>query len=359
MRATLVTTLAAALAAAALAVPAASAAPAAAPALDGPCTPRDIGGTATSASGVTLMCVGRGGKLVWTRSGSGQGTVGQGQQGSQGQQGGSGQLAAGQPCRAADAGHLAQFADGSTLKCTKSNARYVWTRASAPKQGSGASDASSGNPNIKPVLTRLPVEIVAWDGSSAAAGSVQFTQAAKDNELHDDSGHGAIWPSGKTFATHPPEPSLTFRYLDPEATVVSSLEGTVVFVRQQPETCDTEINIVPKGAGTGSNVWVVTYDHVRQPLVKTGQAVVAGTPLGKPGPEKGGCGAPYRLELQVNRPASSLAVCPLSVFSPAAATAARAALTRLMTDWNTFIGSVQQSPADIASGGCLAAETKA
>ena len=362
MRAALAPALAAALATAALAVPAALSAPAAAPAPGGPCPPQDLGRTATTASGVTLACVRQGAKLVWAKAGGSQGTK------NGGEQGGSSEPAAGQPCRAADLGHIAQRRDGSVVKCARSGARYVWAKTAAPKAGGGSGSGSgggsggsalSGNPAVKPVLTRLPVDIVPWDGSATVAGSVLFTQEAKASEQHDDSGHGAIWPAGKTFATHPPEPSLTFRYLDPEATVVSALEGTVVFVRQQPETCDAEINIAPKGAGNGQNVWVVSFDHVRHPLVKVGQAVVAGTPLGKPGPEKGGCSAPYRLELQVNKPASSTAVCPLSLFSPAAATAARAALTRLMTDWNAFIGSEQQSPADIASGGCLAAETQA
>lgn len=330
----------------ALGAAAAGATPSAAPAAGGPCTQHDLGATITTAGGAAITCVGRGSTLVWTAA-----------QGGSGNQGGAGEPAPGQPCRAADLGHQARRSNGSVVVCAKSGTRFLWTASKAASGSSGS--AAKGNPNVKPVLTRLPVDLAPWDGSAARAGSVVFTQESKDNELHDDSGHGAIWPSGKTFTSHPPEPSLTFRYLDPNATIVSALEGTVLFVRQQPESCDVEINIAPKGAGSGDGIWVVTYDHVRQPQVKIGQAVTPGMALGKPGPEKSGCTGPYRLELQVNKPTGGLAVCPLSVFSPAAATAAKSALTRLMTDWNTFIGAEMHGAADLAGAGCLAAETKA
>ena len=306
------------------------------------------------------MCVGRGATQIWVNA------TGANQQ-SGNQQGGSANGAApGLPCRASDVGHLTQLPSGA-LNCMRGGKGYVWSMANGQsgnggqssngQGGAGSAGTTKGDSSVKPVLTRLPVNIAPWHSGATSAGSVMFTQQSKDNELGDPVGHGALWPSGKTFTTHPPEPSLTFRYLDPNATVVSSLAGTVSVVQSQPESCDAEIRIVPKGTGVGDGTWIVIYDHVRQPLVKVGQVLVPGTALGKPGPEKNGCGGPYRVELQVNKPTGNVAVCPLSVFSPAAGSAAKAALTRLMTDWNAFIGTPMETPADIAGGGCDAAET--
>lgn len=275
--------------------------------------------------------------------------------------------APGDRCLKRDVGPVVKLKKGGSVTCRKVGAGYRWVgvkgRAAGTtgggQGGSGQQDGrQQGDPNVKPVLTRLPVALATWGGSEGAAGSVLFTA---DSKLEDANARdpGVIYPSGKPFSDHPPEPSLTFRHLDPQATVVSPLDGTVIFIRAQAETCDSEVFIAPKGAGTGGGTWQIGLDHVRDVLVKQGQTVRAGTPLGKPGPEKNGCQGPYRVELQINKPSSPVAVCQLSLFPAAAATAAKTALSRLMADWNAFVGREVHSAAEIAGAGCLAAETRA
>jgi biotin carboxyl carrier protein len=265
--------------------------------------------------------------------------------------------APGSRCLKRDVGPVVPVKNRGSVTCRKVGSIYKWVgiKGGAGQQQGGQ---QQGDPNVKPVLTRLPVTLAAWSGSEGAAGSVLFTA---DSKLEDQNARdpGVIYPSGRPFSDHPAEPSLTFRYLDPQATVVSPLDGTVIFVRAQPETCDSEVFIAPKGAGSGTGTWQVGLDHVRDVLVKQGQTVRAGTPLGKPGPDKNGCQGPYRVELQINKPSSPVAVCPLSLFPAAAASAAKSALARLMTDWNAFAGREVHNATEIAGAGCLAAETRA
>lgn len=199
----------------------------------------------------------------------------------------------------------------------------------------------------RPVIDRLPVDLsTAFDFEG-----VRFLDKRVINQ-------GPVVASGKEVADHPgAEPSLLLQLLRRDVMVVSGLRGEILTVREQTDTCDFEVIIIPEGSDHDDPAWVVGYDHLKDVTVEVGDTIEPGDVLGTPGSLNFGCDGPGRVELQINQIATDLAHCPLSFFSEGNRTAAEGGIVSTMQAWNTLTEREIYDAADLEGAGCLTETT--
>ncbi len=216
------------------------------------------------------------------------------------------------------------------------------TPSSATPDAGGGSPTAMPSEGAPPQIARLPID----------------PATAFDLNPHVDSrlrAQGPVIAAGDIPEGHGgrAESSLLLQFLHRDAEVRSGISGTVVTVRDQPETCDTEIIIIPEGNDLARPSWVVGYDHIKNVTLARGDKVAVGDRLGTPGSLFYGCDGPGRVELQINNQASGLAHCPLAFMPAATRSESQAAIRTLMMDWNSAVAMSIYDEADLAGAGCL------
>jgi hypothetical protein len=195
-------------------------------------------------------------------------------------------------------------------------------------------------PGPPPRLQNLAVAFAPWDPVTDLAGDFVFVAA--EEKVFLEFGVVVDSPDG-------PKPLPTFEYrVNPDAVVVSPIDGTVEAIAFKSETNDYEIRLL----ASPLSPFLVVVDHVTDPLVAEGDAVAAGQALGVPGTFSASLG---RTELQIVNFVERRSYCPLLLADPALAAALHADVSGLMDDWESFQGDAAlYDQAAMLLPGCLA-----
>ena len=282
-------------------------------------TPPTVGGKCAKAGqgiqSLHLICVKKGGKLVWAPF-TGGGTSGNGGQNGKGGQSGSG-------------GNNSGNSGGSN------------------GYGSSSADAS-------PMLETFQLRVGTYDPATGKAGDLLVSKSGLQPQVGTNSvflefGHPVSGQQTKGL------PHFTF-YAPLGTQVVSPLSGVVIQVQAKPSGLDDSITVVPNMASN----WGVNLDHITGRTVQQGQSVSAGQVIGTVGIPEGGAAGWGANELTLfhftgspRDDAHKTFVCPWEGWDPAKLSAAQATITRLMSDWETWYGdSTVYDQAHQVSPGC-------
>jgi murein DD-endopeptidase MepM/ murein hydrolase activator NlpD len=134
-------------------------------------------------------------------------------------------------------------------------------------------------------------------------------------------------------------PNLEFGGMTAAINVVAAIDGVVGFVRQQSDSNDYEVFLMPKE----NSIWTIGYDHLTDVTVKQGDTVTVGQVLGKAARENNGM---YRYELQINKDVAGVTTfhCPMDLLRDDVKATQNAAIEQFIREWNTFYGSDVYSP---------------
>lgn len=169
-----------------------------------------------------------------------------------------------------------------------------------------------------------------YDKSAGASGDIAVTQDA----LRDLSrGLKGFYVFGEPLEGGRLNPNFEFASVKDGAKVVAAIDGVVTFIKEQPETGDTEVFLQPKE----NSMWTVGYDHLTNVTVKKGDTVKAGDPLGEAAKQNNGV---RRFELQINRDVNGTTthVCPSTLLDESVKVSLLADLTAMQAAWETFSG---------------------
>lgn len=104
-------------------------------------------------------------------------------------------------------------------------------------------------------------------------------------------------------------PNFEFASMKEDAKIISAIDGEVGFIRQQQDSSDYEVFLMP----TEDSEWVIGYDHVTNLKVAKGDKVKVGDEIGTPAKQNNGL---YRFEFQVNKKqngSDDIHMCPASL----------------------------------------------
>jgi len=119
--------------------------------------------------------------------------------------------------------------------------------------------------------------------------------------------------------------------VDSKTVVRAPAAGYITGVHDQ-EGRDYEIWIQPQPENA---IWMLVIDHISNPLVKVGQAVQAGDPLGNPGPWDANLG---RVEIMLVNQQEKAYYAPFAQFDPALSEPYQNQVWQLMREWEHFKG---------------------
>jgi murein DD-endopeptidase MepM/ murein hydrolase activator NlpD len=200
-----------------------------------------------------------------------------------------------------------------------------------------------GEECVVPVLRRHPLDLAPYDPATGRAGDVVFQQPVQFDRIFTQ--FGFVIPASSS-ATGSDKPNPQPAYLAPMGTLVHSLvDGVVDQVASLWSTAtlgDVSVMVKPDGLPDGCYV-VIETEHVTNPRVAAGDRVTAGEVIAEVSPlnsqSSGGLGV---VELGILTGAGNghpLHVCPYKYFAPDVAATQLAALQRLMSDWEAYMGN--------------------
>jgi murein DD-endopeptidase MepM/ murein hydrolase activator NlpD len=130
-------------------------------------------------------------------------------------------------------------------------------------------------------------------------------------------------------------PNFEYSSVDKNADILSAIDGVVVDVKEQSDTKDSEVFIVPND----KSPWVIGYDHLTQVSLKRGDIVKAGQPIGKAAVQNNGL---HRFEFQINKKnsdGSELHYCPTSLLAASVKSTVENEIKAMMTAWEAIGGA--------------------
>lgn len=147
-------------------------------------------------------------------------------------------------------------------------------------------------------------------------------------------------------------PNFEFASLKEGTTLISAIDGVVGFVREQKESKDFEVFLMPQEPSR----WLIGYDHVTDLKVKKGDKVKVGQELGKPARENSGN---LRYEFQINKDNDSddgTHICPSSLLASSVRQKVLNDLANMQNSWESITGLELYNLADQNPVGCLKSE---
>lgn len=160
---------------------------------------------------------------------------------------------------------------------------------------------------------------------------------------------------GRIYLERFKEQALTFMMLKPGTKVYSPVNGKILDVRLQPESCDSEIYIV----FDESNWLTLSFDHVtavkdlrKGSNVKSGD-LIATVP-------KWDCKSAWGgVEFMYVQPEVNTALCPLQYIEPSASATFKSQIMDVMRKWNSEVGDISSAytSADLERGPCEVLKT--
>ena len=144
-------------------------------------------------------------------------------------------------------------------------------------------------------------------------------------------------------------PNFEFASLKPGTKLVAAINGTVVFIKEQPEAGDSEVFLQT----FDGSAWMIGYDHLSNVNVKKGDTVKAGDVLGEPTVQGNGL---LRFELQINKKqtgGSDLSYCPSDLLDSSVKDKLLQDLTAMMQKWEAQSGLELYDVTTQNPAGCL------
>lgn len=181
---------------------------------------------------------------------------------------------------------------------------------------------------------------------------IEFNQYRLDPEQGQVA---SVYLFGQPLPQHSPDeplrinPNLEFGGLTEPIDIISATDGVVGFIRQQSDSADYEVFIMP----STDSAWTIGYDHLTDIQVEQNQIVTAGTVLGKAAVTNQG---DYRYELQINQDANGTTTmyCPTDLLDPSVKTDWQVALDAFISNWNTDYEAIYGELAyPEQTGGCV------
>lgn len=128
-------------------------------------------------------------------------------------------------------------------------------------------------------------------------------------------------------------PNFEFASVTQGTPIISAIDGVVTFIKEQPETGDSEVMVQPKEG----SAWTIGYDHLTNLNVTKGQAVKVGQTLGQPSVQNNGL---YRFEFQVNKGDgdNTMHYCPSTLLAANVKQQTLDGLSTMQTKWETTTG---------------------
>ncbi len=197
------------------------------------------------------------------------------------------------------------------------------TNNSTGNTGTGNGPTDPGTP---PLIKNLHISVADYNPSTGMAGDVEFSNYywfsndtrkvfMEFNGLLIDDGTG---PAGGRL------PHFTF-VVPPATNVYAMADGIVTAVELNPGVSDYEIRIAPDSTSN----YLIVYDHVVATTVLVGQTVSAGEKIAETTLMK------VEADVTLNH---STGLCPVDFFDPAGAVALEAKISKLMSDWEAYMG---------------------
>lgn len=183
----------------------------------------------------------------------------------------------------------------------------------------------------------------------ASLDSIDVTPAATRDFLA--SGHKGFYVFGDVLPGTPvrQNPNYEFASVKEGTQLVAALDGVVGFIKQQPDSNDYEVFIMP----SEQSQWVVGYDHVTNLAVKKGDKVKVGQRIGDPVRQGNGL---LRFEFQVNKEVSksdSLSICPTTLLDPKVKSAITSQLKSMQDQWEAVTGLELYNTSAQSPIGCI------
>ncbi len=186
--------------------------------------------------------------------------------------------------------------------------------ANAGKSGSSYSKANVGNndTNIPKNVNQAEPDLRIYNFGLASLSDVGITTNATRD--FTKSGHKGLYIFGDILPGTPVRhnPNLEFASLKEGTKLVSAIDGVVGFIKEQPDSSDFEVFLMPNEQSD----WIIGYDHVSDVTVKKGDKVKVGDVLGVPTRQGNGL---LRFEFQINRNQKGqedMHICPTTLLDP-------------------------------------------
>jgi len=128
-------------------------------------------------------------------------------------------------------------------------------------------------------------------------------------------------------------PNFEYASLKSGTKVISAIDGIVGFIKEQPESKDSEVFIQPKEG----SAWTVGYDHITNVTVKKGATIKAGDTIGEPAIQNNGL---LRFEIQINKDenGSTTHLCPSNLLADSVESRWLTELTTMQEKWESTTG---------------------
>jgi hypothetical protein len=167
---------------------------------------------------------------------------------------------------------------------------------------------------------------------------------------HESMGLKGFYAFGEELGnTGRKNPTFEFSSLKPATKIVASIDGVVVFIKEQEGSGDSEVFLQT----FDGSVWMVGYDHLTNVTVNKGDVVKVGDVLGEPAQQGNGS---LRFEIQINKKAdgTELSYCPSALLDASVKDILTSGLASMMEQWETTSGFELYDVASQQPVGCLA-----
>lgn len=201
-----------------------------------------------------------------------------------------------------------------------------------PKSGSGSDNTAQQTAGDQPAAkVSTEPDIALQNVGVTLNDDILFTtQATRE---FTDKGLKGFYVFGDALSGGRQNPNFEFAALKENTKVVAAIDGVVAFIKDQPESNDSEVFVQPK---EGSK-WTVGYDHLVNLSVKKGDMVKAGDPLGQPARQNNGM---RRFEIQINKDENGVTthVCPSTLLASDVKDKVLANLASMQNNWEQVTG---------------------
>lgn len=168
------------------------------------------------------------------------------------------------------------------------------------------------------------------------------------------SGHKGFYIFGDELPGTPVRhnPNFEFASMKEGTEIISAIDGVVGFIKEQKETNDYEVFLMPR---ENSN-WIIGYDHLTDLKVQKGDKVKIAQKIGSPARQGNGL---LRFEFQINKNDNGkdgMHICPSTLLDPSVKDQQLSQLKDIQDKWESISGLELYNPAKQDPVGCILKE---
>ena len=195
---------------------------------------------------------------------------------------------------------------------------------SKDKDASNTSDQLANSTGSEPDIALQNFGIASLDSVDV---TTQATREFTSNKLK------GFYIFGDSLSGGRINPNFEFASLKTGTKLVAAIDGVIGFIKEQPDTKDSEVFLQPKDG----SAWTIGYDHVVNVAVKKGDSVKAGAVLGEPAMQNNGL---TRFEIQINKDEGGITThyCPSTLLAASVKDNLLAALGTMQDNWEKTTG---------------------